>query len=912
MAKGSLRVNGIIVDTDGEITASTGDSIVIREDDGSAVITVDTSGNVGINTTAPGAQFDIRGSAGTGAASASVLRMSTAETTIVDGDVLGMIQFIAPLEASGTDAIEIAACIQAEADDTFAADNNAAELVFKTAASEAATEKMRITSDGNVGIGTTAPSVSLVVQKDQNATTANYIVNDGTGTAAQAQTRWYSNSALGIATVCDDGYSSSGVYVADAFSVFSAGSASGGMVVGTEGNHDLMFYTNNTHRMRITSDGNVGIGTSTPAKHLVISDDATSGNIPTIRLNSTEGNVGSGDTIGIIDWKSADSGRSGDPAASIKAISSIADGSHTDLLFSTGEDGTAAAERMRITSSGKVGIGTTAPEKTFEIKDTSNSASAEIVKVYHNRGAGNVANGDLNLIKFQSKSNYSSGGADEGGIVGGIGLVSINVSHASRAGGLVFYTNSVADFTEKMRITHDGKVGIGENDPDCTFVVGAQSGTDRNTTAVAMFHGANQTLTSGGTGQIGVQATTYGQDIGGQIGFSIHRQSSLASPLTGAVIAGRKENGTNADYATYLHFGTRANGSSPAERMRITSDGKVGIGTTAPSGTFHVHSTSSYTYIDGSSVVLNRIYDGVGSGDFQSAKGRGTIASPTAVQDGDGLWVGSCRGHDGTAMKSAGSTKFSVDGTVTANKLGSKWQVSTNVDTAGQADTAAVRMTIRHNGRVGIGTTNPSELFHVFGGNDSWISRIRNDTAAGNGLLIDGGNNTSSYFPCIMRTQANADVFRFRSDGDAQKNSGATVWSNYSDERLKEEITSLDTSDCLDIVSAMKPKKFKWKNVDLHDSVLKDDDGFCYGFIAQDLMENDILKIWVSTAEKREGEPDNADDELVKTASRVGNDENKIHSASIGMDVALYAGAMQELLKKNNALEARIKALEDA
>ena len=46
MAKGSLRVNGIIVDADGELKASTGDSIVIREDDGSAVITVDTSGNV--------------------------------------------------------------------------------------------------------------------------------------------------------------------------------------------------------------------------------------------------------------------------------------------------------------------------------------------------------------------------------------------------------------------------------------------------------------------------------------------------------------------------------------------------------------------------------------------------------------------------------------------------------------------------------------------------------------------------------------------------------------------------------------------------------------------------------------------------------------------------------------------------
>ena len=46
MAKGSLRVNGIIVSDDSEITASSGDSIVIREDDGSAVITVDTTGRV--------------------------------------------------------------------------------------------------------------------------------------------------------------------------------------------------------------------------------------------------------------------------------------------------------------------------------------------------------------------------------------------------------------------------------------------------------------------------------------------------------------------------------------------------------------------------------------------------------------------------------------------------------------------------------------------------------------------------------------------------------------------------------------------------------------------------------------------------------------------------------------------------
>ena len=68
MAKGSLRVNGIIVDVDGEIKASTGDSIVIREDDGSAVIIVDTNGKVGIGSSAPTAKLEI-GDPGSGTSS---------------------------------------------------------------------------------------------------------------------------------------------------------------------------------------------------------------------------------------------------------------------------------------------------------------------------------------------------------------------------------------------------------------------------------------------------------------------------------------------------------------------------------------------------------------------------------------------------------------------------------------------------------------------------------------------------------------------------------------------------------------------------------------------------------------------------------------------------------------------------
>ena len=120
------------------------------------------------------------------------------------------------------------------------------------------------------------------------------------------------------------------------------------------GNDAIGFTTGGTQKMHIDANGKIGVGTDSPNAQLEISNDGTSGNIPTVRLNSTEGNVGFGDVLGQIDWKSADSGRSGDPAAVIKAVSSEADGSHTDLTFSTGENADAASEQMRIDSSGNL------------------------------------------------------------------------------------------------------------------------------------------------------------------------------------------------------------------------------------------------------------------------------------------------------------------------------------------------------------------------------------------------------------------------------------------------------------------------------------------------------------------------------------------------------------------------------
>jgi len=76
------------------------------------------------------------------------LTLQTGETALTVGEPLGTINFQAPDEAGGTDAILVAAAIEAVAEGTFAADNNATKLSFKTGASEAASEKMSLSSAG--------------------------------------------------------------------------------------------------------------------------------------------------------------------------------------------------------------------------------------------------------------------------------------------------------------------------------------------------------------------------------------------------------------------------------------------------------------------------------------------------------------------------------------------------------------------------------------------------------------------------------------------------------------------------------------------------------------------------------------------------------------------------------------------
>ena len=90
------------------------------------------------------------------------LTLAAGDTDIAANDKLGVINFQAPDEGTGTDAILVAAGIEAVSEGDFAADSNATKLSFKTAASAAAAETMALSSAGNLTVaGTIVPTGAI-------------------------------------------------------------------------------------------------------------------------------------------------------------------------------------------------------------------------------------------------------------------------------------------------------------------------------------------------------------------------------------------------------------------------------------------------------------------------------------------------------------------------------------------------------------------------------------------------------------------------------------------------------------------------------------------------------------------------------------------------------------------------------
>ena len=174
---------------------------------------------------------------------------------------------------------------------------------------------VNITTGGNVGIGTTSPSEKLDVYGaiKLSGQVANVVTN---GIAHHTNGYVYFTGGTAGAAMGNDSYSSA-IYAVD--------------------NGSLELYAGSANRLHITSGGNVGIGTTSPATALQVNGTARA-----TRLNSTGGTV---------DFD-AQTGNNFIQIAS--SIVSIANGGNVN---------------MTITSAGNVGIGTTSPTGKLQIAD---------------------------------------------------------------------------------------------------------------------------------------------------------------------------------------------------------------------------------------------------------------------------------------------------------------------------------------------------------------------------------------------------------------------------------------------------------------------------------------------------------------------------------------------------------------
>ena len=129
------------------------------------------------------------------------LLLQTGDTDIAVNDVLGSIQFQAPDEGTGTDAILVGAAIQAISEGDFSSSNNATKLSFQTGASEAAAEKMSLSSAGVLTVSSNIVSSGTITGGGLLTTGGSIVIPDDGNIGSASDTNAIAISSAGVVTI---------------------------------------------------------------------------------------------------------------------------------------------------------------------------------------------------------------------------------------------------------------------------------------------------------------------------------------------------------------------------------------------------------------------------------------------------------------------------------------------------------------------------------------------------------------------------------------------------------------------------------------------------------------------------------------------------------------------------------------
>ena len=445
--------------------------------------------------------------------------------------------------------------------------NDAAMMSFTLGGYTTASDKMTILGSGNVGIGTTAPTEKLEVVGGNILLDTNTWIGSGGG-SGQPRLRFDNTNSQGKLQQAD-------LVLNDEKSI--AWSNTGTSIQGRGvDSQRIEFNVASSERMRITSDGNVGIGTTTPTDNLEV--------VGAIRAGDVKINTGSrffrfsGNTISIL--SSSETSVTG--AATNVAVgrlglgstySSIDIGAHNKtnsgylsaIWSTTGKDAlrvynTSNSQTLTIKEDGNVGIGTTAPAEKLEVAGNIKSTSNVLVGLYNKLGWGD----GNNYLKF-------SGGFLNIGYFNDAFKFDLN---SSTTKSIEMVSDSdfqiLGKLNKNILLTTQGtgNVGIGTASPDRNLEIAAQDGA-----------------------YLRLSSKNTNTSTGALVGSLEYKSSDSDDPRVVSSINSIVKDvyGRSAD----LIFSTAQTNQSNAERMRITDTGNVGIGTTAPAAKLHVVGTNS-------------------------------------------------------------------------------------------------------------------------------------------------------------------------------------------------------------------------------------------------------------------------------------------------------------------------------
>jgi len=299
---------------------------------------------------------------------------------VSSGDTIGNLFFEASDGVSQIRAAQITAAV----DGTPGTNDMPGRLVFSTTADNASspTERMRITNAGRVAINLTAPGAMLQIGGNLSATSgtssesfaATPVITDTTVTTANGFSTFF-NPGTGVAlTNLQHFVANQRAFVGTATNQF--GFNAGSALTGATNNYGFYsniasgtgrwnFYANGTADNYFGGNTTIAAPAANASPLLTLSgNNNASGATNTLRFTDGDGSSAANQQLGKIEFFSADA-TTGDVKAYIGSFSEGLDPS-AYLAFATA-GATTPVERIRITSAGNVGIGTTTPSEKLDV-----------------------------------------------------------------------------------------------------------------------------------------------------------------------------------------------------------------------------------------------------------------------------------------------------------------------------------------------------------------------------------------------------------------------------------------------------------------------------------------------------------------------------------------------------------------